>query len=103
MNNKLETFLDKIMNLNVLRLGGAAAGIMGSPGTDNMVLESLKRSALEFAGEYKKPGANKEVLVKLSNAIYGYIQTLQVIYTLSEVQANVLTDELQALMNEHLN
>lgn len=85
------------MGINILRMGGASAGIFGSTGADNDVLHSLKKSSIAFAAEYKKPTADQVKLEQLSNEIHGYIQTLQLLTTLSEKEAHKLIDQLQEL------
>ncbi len=87
------------MNINVTRMGGASAGIIGSSSTDNIVLNNLKKSTLAFAREYSKPTSNQNELVRLSQDIYGYLRTLQVTSTLSEEEVDGLMDELQALIS----
>ena len=88
------------MNIKVLRMGGASAGIIGASGTDDVVLNSLKKSSVGFAREYNKPTPSQDVLVGLSKEIYGYLRTLQVTYTISEEEVDGLMDELQALINK---
>jgi hypothetical protein len=99
-SEKLRLFIERVMDLNVLRMGGASAGIIGASGTDNVILNNLKRSTVAFAREYSRPTSSQLELVGLSQDIYGYLQTLQVTYTLSETEADGLMDELQALMNK---
>jgi hypothetical protein len=97
---ELTLFIQHIMSISVLRMGGAFAGIVGSSNTDNVVLDSLKKNALDFGREYSKPVPGHNQLVELSKEIYGCLRTLQVTYTLSEKEAERLTDELQALMDK---
>jgi hypothetical protein len=78
-------------------MGGAFAGIMGVSGADTQILSKLKRTAIDYANEYTKPSPNKPQLDKLSSEIYGYLQTLQLTYTLTEDESNSLIDELQVL------
>jgi hypothetical protein len=94
----LNLFLEKIMRINVLRMGGASAGIFGSPGADSDVAYNLKKTALAFASEYCKPAADQTVLDRLSNEVYGCLQTLQLTYVLSEETANELAGQLQDLL-----
>lgn len=94
---KLKLFIDKILNISVQRMGGAFAGIMGVSGADNQILTKLKRTAVAYANEYTKSSPNKTELEKLSGEMYGYLQTLQLTYTLTENQADGLIDELQVL------
>ena len=102
-SEKLALFIEKVMNINVLRMGGASAGIIGASGTDNMVLNSLKKSSAAFAREYSKPISNQHELVGLSRDIYGYLRTLQVTYTLSEVDVDGLMDQLKVLLGKSSN
>ena len=96
-SSSLKLFIDRILNFNVVRMGGASAGIFGSTGADYDVLNSLKNSTIAFATEYRKPTTDHAKLKQFSNDIYGYLQTLQLTYTLSEVEANELIDQLQKL------
>ena len=78
-------------------MGGAAAGILGASGADNDIVIKLKRVAISYGQEYKKANPNRAELLSLSQEIYGYIQTLQLTYTLNESEASKLIDELQEL------
>ncbi len=99
----LNHFLEKIMRINVLRMGGASAGILGASGADNDVMYNLKKCTVIFASEFRKPNADQTVLKRLSSDIYGFIQTLQLTYALSEKEANKLTDQLQDLLEKSSN
>jgi hypothetical protein len=94
---KLKLFVDKILSISVQRMGGAFAGIMGVSGADNQILTKLKRTAVAYANEYIKSSPDRTELDKLSGDIYGYLQTLQLTYTLTENEATILIDELQIL------
>jgi hypothetical protein len=88
------------MSINVLRMGGAFAGIIGSSGTDSIVLNNLKKGAVTFARAYSKPVPSRDELVGLSGEICGYLQTLQLTYALSKEEADRLMDQLQLLMDK---
>ena len=88
------------MHVNVLRMGGASAGIIGSAGADNDIIYNLRKSAIAFASEYNKTKSNHDELEQLSQEIGGYIQTLHVIGTLSEAEVDKLIDELQMLTDK---
>jgi hypothetical protein len=96
----LEDFLEIIMHIDVLRMGGASAGIIGSTGTDDEVLANLKKSAIAFANEYRKPASRHDELHRLSQAIEGYLLTLQLTATLSAAECDELIDQLQTLADE---
>jgi hypothetical protein len=96
----LEQFLQRIINISVLRMGGAVAGIIGSVGADNEVLNSLKNTTIAFALEFKKPIPNKEELRQLANNIQGYLQTLELTNALSEEKTNSLIGELQKIIDK---
>jgi hypothetical protein len=98
VSSELDSFLADVMRINVLRMGGASAGILGSAGSDGEVVDKLKRSAIAFAGEYRKPTARRDELERLANELSGFIQTLQVTSALSEVGANKFLNQLQMLM-----
>jgi hypothetical protein len=97
---KLDVFVDKIMHIQVLRMGGAFTGIMGSSGADSDVLNSLKKSVMAFADEYSKPNSGHNDLTRLSQEIWGYTQTLQLTSTLSAKETNELIDDLEVLMDK---
>jgi hypothetical protein len=99
----LNSFLESVMNINVLRMGGASAGILGSTSADSSIVNDLKKGAYLFATEYRKSGADYVTLERLSNEMYGFLQTLQLTYTLSEKEANKFINQLQKLMNEASN
>ena len=70
---KLDIFVEKIMSINVMRMGGAFAGIVGSTGTDGDTANNLKESTINFAREYNKSTLNQDKLTRLSQksmAIY---------------------------------
>lgn len=81
-------------------MGGASAGIMGSSGTDNDIVNNLKKSAIAFAREYGKPTSNHDELTRLSQEITGYLRTLPLTYTLSEEEVEKLINELQMLVDK---
>ena len=94
----LKLLFKSIMATNVLRMGGASAGILGLLGADNDIVNNLKTSTVAFASEYRKPKPDRAVLEQLSYKIYGFLQTLQLTHTLSEEAARKLIDQLQSLM-----
>lgn len=96
---EIDDFLARIMNLNVLRMGGAAAGIVGSSGADSDILYRLKKTAVAFASECRNPAVNRDELQRLSGEVAGLIQTLQLTSTLSDEAADKLLDQLQNLTN----
>src|SRR5665647_600172 len=98
--SNLNHFLESVMHVNVLRMGGASAGIIGSAGADSDIIYNLRKCAIAFASEYHKPKSNHDELEKLSQEIGGYIQTLHVIGTLSEAEVDKLIDELQMLTDK---
>jgi hypothetical protein len=99
-STKLNLFMTSILSIKVQRMGGAFAGIMGASGADNDILNKLKRAAIAYAREYTKAASDKTTLSNLSEEMYGYFQTLQLTYTLTEEEANKLIDDLQVLSAE---
>ncbi len=91
--------MNGVLSIKVQRMGGAFAGIMGASGADNDILNKLKRTSLSFAKEYTKSEPNQSVLKRLTEEMYGYLQTLQLTYTLTEKEADQLIDELGALLS----
>lgn len=96
-SSELDLFVEKIISITVQRMGGAAAGILGASGADNDILIKLKRVAISYGQEFKKTKPNRAELLSLSQEIYGYLQTLQLTYTLTNIEASKLIDELQGL------
>jgi len=94
---KLDLFIERVMRVNIMRMGGAFGGIFGFSSTESEIINNLKKSTIAFACEYSKPTPNQDELIQLSQEIYGCLQTLQLTYTLSEKEANDLIDELQML------
>lgn len=88
------------MQINALSMGGASAGIIGSLGTDDSIINALKKSTNAFAKEYCRPTANHTILDQLSNEIEGFLQTLQLTNTLSEEKVIGLIDQLQKLIEK---
>lgn len=102
MSASLDSFLNHIMAINTTPMGGAMAGILGASGTGTDTINSLKKTALQFANDYSKPKPNQNELDKLEQEIVGYLQILQLTYTLSEDRAQALMDEIQTLTTEKL-
>jgi hypothetical protein len=97
---ELDVFLKSIMKINVVQMGGASAGILGVSGADGEVINNLKNTSLAFANECCKPTASSKDLDRLSNKIGGFLQTLQLINTLSNEHANELFDQLEIVMTK---
>jgi hypothetical protein len=94
---RLESFLKKIMEIRNYAMGGAVAGIIGSPEASDSVINTLKRTAVIFAQEYREPEPDEKRLEQLADEISGLLQTLRVTSTLSEKTVAELHDELDAL------
>jgi len=93
----LQLFLARVMGMKVLRVGGASAGILGALGGESETLNSLKRTALEFAKEYTKPNPDHEALAKRVQDIEGYVRTLQLTNTISSDEVDSLLEQLHGL------
>jgi len=100
---KLNVYIEKIMHISVQRMGGAFAGILGTSGADSGIVYKLKKAAMSYAGEYTESTPNPAKLTALSQEMYGYLQTLQLTYTLTEEEAGKLIDLLQKLDDESLS
>jgi len=99
---RLEHFLEKIMQISVMHMEGAGAGIIGSSDANSDVVNSLKRSTIAFAQEYRKQEPNQNELKRASEQVSGYLQTLQIINALSENTVAAFIDELGSLMEKVL-
>jgi hypothetical protein len=93
----VDAFLQSIMKIKVTRMGGASPGFFGQVGTDGDLVNSLKRSAIAFATEYRKPGSNKNEVLRLSNEVEGFLHSLILTNTLSENEVDELLDKLYSL------
>ncbi len=96
-HSDLDMFLEKVMHISVLRMGGAAAGIIGSSGADVGIVNSLKKTTLDFANECRKPTPNQAELQRLSNEVGGFLHTLGVLSILSAEETTNLIQQLQKL------
>ncbi len=94
---ELDTFLEEVMQVSSLRFGGASAGIIGAAGEDNDIVNRLKKVAIAFAYEYHLPKPSRPKLLKLEEEIAGYLQILQLNYTMSPAKADKLIRQLQKL------
>lgn len=98
-SSQLHAFLEKIMAIQALNMGGAAAGIFGQSDAQQDVLRGLKHTTATFAAEYVKPAPSASLLDKLSKEIDGSLQTLYVTNVLSKDSADTLIDELHLLID----
>jgi hypothetical protein len=97
----LDTFLAKIMELKVLNMSGASAGIFGYTEPGNLILNDLKRSAVQFAKEYIRPKTDEPTLSGLAKQIEAQLQTLSITGDFSEKAANKLISDLHTLLEQH--
>jgi hypothetical protein len=98
----LDSFIKKIMNIVVGRVGGNPAGIFGFPRTEDDVLDNLRSSVAAFAHEYSKQKPDKELILKLSEEIEGYLRTLQLTSVLSAEEFEKLLSDLRVLTDYKL-
>ena len=96
--SNLERFVQGIMSIEVLRMDGASAGILGTAGADSDVVHSLKKTTIAFASEYCKAGADQNMLERLAQEIDGLLRTTQLTHTISEERATKLVADLNTLM-----
>jgi hypothetical protein len=96
-SSAIDSFLKRIMSIEVLVMGGASAGIFGISSADNDTVNNLKKSAIAFAKEYSGKNESTKLLAQYSQDIEGYLQVLQLTNTISKNTAEKLTDELRAL------
>lgn len=90
----IDVFLQSIMKIKVTRMGGASPGIFGQVGTDGDLVNSLKRSAIALATEYRNPESNKNEVLRLSDEVEGYLLSLVLTNTLSEKEVDAYLDRL---------
>jgi hypothetical protein len=96
-SSDIQSFLQKIMDIRVLSLGGASAGIFGISGADNETLNNLKKSTVAFVKEYSSKAPNKDVLMQSSQEIEGYLRVLQLTNTISKDTVDQRIEELGML------
>lgn len=96
-SSDVHLFLEKLMNIKILNMGGASASIFGSSGAENDTLNSLRKSAITFAVEYSKQSPDVNALLEYSQEIEGHLQVLKLTNTVSEDTADKLINELHAL------
>lgn len=95
---RLEKFLARIMEIRSMSMGGATAGIVGSPDASEDVINTLKRTVVVFAQEYRKEPQDEARIQSLADEISGLLQTLRVTSTLSDQTVFELYDDLSALV-----
>jgi hypothetical protein len=98
LSNELDDFVDSVMRINIMRMGGAFTGIVGASGTGSTVVYELRKSVMAFANEYHQPTPSHDQLERLSQEITGHLRILQLSYTLSEKEADKLIDQLVDIM-----
>jgi len=86
------------MDIRNMSMGGAVAGIIGSPEASEGVINTLKRTAVDIAKEYRRQPRDMSRLQELADQISGLLQTLRVTSTLSDKTVAELHDELDALL-----
>lgn len=96
-------FLENIMQVNVIDMGGAKASILGAPDANNDVVNTLKKNAIAFAEEYRKSKPDQTELMRNAEQVSGCLQTLQLTNTLSERTTTTLLDDLEKLMDKASN
>ena len=82
-------------------MGGGSAGIMGTGGSDNTVLNDLKNTCVSFAKSYINPTKNKDEVADKSKQIEGLILNLHLSSTLSEKESSNLIDQLINLVDKY--
>jgi hypothetical protein len=97
MKSTVDLFLSSIMNIQVLRMGGAAAGIFGSTGDDGLAVQEAKSAAMAFANEYRKPKPDAQEIERLMQNVEGRIRVLELTKVVSEQEADKLIGELHSL------
>jgi len=99
-SENLDKFLNKLLDIVIPNLGGASSGILGTTSGDATILNSIKKSAGEFAQEYRSPDPDVEKLKTLSDELSGYLVTLNVMSVISTEELNGFSDALELLVSE---
>jgi hypothetical protein len=97
MKSTIDSLLSNIMDIHVLRMGGAAAGIVGSGGDDSLAVQEAKSAAIAFADEYRKQKPDTQEVERLMQNVEGRIRVLELTKVVSEGEAYKLIDELHSL------
>ena|ERR1035437_9781380 len=93
----IDEFTRSLLSIEVLRLGGAGAGIIGSSGNDSSLTYQLKQKAVAFDNSYRSTGPSSTDTKQAADDIYGLIQSLLLTSTISEAKATQLLDALDNL------
>lgn len=93
----LRQFLEHIMQIDVVQMGGARAGIVGSSDANSGTINKLKKNAIAFAQEYTKQKSDHTILTQTADQVIGCLLTLQLTSTLSETTTVALINELEKL------
>ena len=96
-SSSLDSFIERVMRIRVLRMNGAGAGIIGSSSVEFGVVQELQKSALQFATEYRKPSPDQATLRETTAQLSGVLQMLGVLSILSEQETNELVQQLHEL------
>jgi hypothetical protein len=96
----LDNFVHTVMKIQATTagMGGASNGILGMNATGSETVYDLKAKVVEFASFYRQAGSNKSSLATMANEIEGLLEVLATVAVISEQQCDVLSAELQNLM-----
>lgn len=99
-NTTLHRFTEKIMSINTgfVGMGNASAGIVGASGSDDQVVNDLRKNTLAFAAEYSKPQPDHDKLMPLAQAVEGSLQTVKLLHGLSDKKLEELQGDLETLL-----
>lgn len=96
----IDEFTRSLLSIEVLQLGGAGAGIVGSSGNDSNLTYQLKQKAVAFANAYRSTGPSSAGTKQAADDVYGIIQSLLVTSTISEAKATELLNALDNLLEQ---
>jgi hypothetical protein len=102
---ELNQFLEKLMKIDVgyAGMGGGSVGIVGATGTNDQVINSLRKNAISFATECAKKNSDPKILNELADQLQGSINATKLISGISDSKRDVLTDGLESLVRANSN
>lgn len=97
-DKQVHDFIERIMQVRVLRMGGSASGILGVAGPEDRTVYELKRSAVALGRLLQTNRHSVEEVQNLATDIEGHIKTLQLTSTISMKLGDSLVDQLQSIV-----
>lgn len=94
----LHAFLEAVMTVKSMTMGGASSGILGSSDPADVPIHDLKRAAVAFAEAYRDPAHDRVALNRLAADIEGHIQAIAAMGIIAGETSDQLIDQLRTLV-----